>query len=70
MAHQPNAHNTLKKRAFSSSFLKAKQLSFSVLMASSQRNTHFCGCKGTKNLWNMKAYSPSNPLFYEDLTIE
>jgi len=26
---------------------KHKLLSFSVLMALSQRNDHFCGCKGT-----------------------
>ena len=39
--------NTLKADTVSSSFSEAKLLFFSALLAYSQRNDHFCGCKGT-----------------------
>ena len=39
--------NHLKRNSLTSSKLKVKWLFISVLLAFSQRNTHFCGCKGT-----------------------
>ena len=45
-------HKRLKRGVLTSSHLKVKLLFPSVLLAFSQRNTHFCGCKGTHNKWN------------------
>lgn len=59
----------LKRELFSSSRLKAKALTFSVLMASCQRNTHFCGCKGTTIICNTQTIKPFQCVFYDSLTI-
>ena len=41
------ATHTHKEETAHYSFSEAKLLFFSVLLAFSQRNNHFCGCKGT-----------------------
>ena len=41
------ATHTLIAETALTSFSEAKPLYFSVLLAYSQRNDHFCGCKGT-----------------------
>lgn len=42
-----NPYTHKKKKQPTALFQKAKLLFFSVLLAISQRNNHFSGCKGT-----------------------
>ena len=45
-----------KQNQSASLFRAAKPFYFSGLIAYSQRNDHFCGCKGTNNMWNTQHF--------------
>ena len=49
-----NNYIRAKKGSVSISFWKAKPFFFSGLIAYSQRNDHFCGCKGTKIFYSLQ----------------